>query len=167
MNLYDIKQMYTEALEGAIDSETGEIIEERLVDLLTEIEEAKEIKCLNIAKWIKNLESESEAIKAEEKRLKERRDKATKKAESLTQYLQANLSEGETYKDSQAEIKWRKSPPSVEITCDVKELFDRYPQLVEARTEYKPIKADIKKAIQGGDLVLGCGLRSDNRMVII
>jgi len=48
MNLYDLKQMYTEALEGAID-ENGEIKSDVLADLLGEIAEAKETKVLNIA----------------------------------------------------------------------------------------------------------------------
>jgi hypothetical protein len=155
--------MYVEALAGAID-ENGEIQNEILSELLGEVAEELDKKALNIACYMKNLESEAEAIKAEIDKLNDRKKSALKKAESLERYLTQVL-EGRKFKDARAEITWRKSS-SVVVTVDGGDLFGRYPDLVKVETEYKPIKADIKKRIQSGELVLGCEIVEKNNLVI-
>ena len=88
MKLYEIAEEY-ENLLAAIDA--GEIPEEALADTLESIETLLDDKADNIACLIKNLEAESEAIKAEEKRLAERRKAKENRAESLKAYLSATL----------------------------------------------------------------------------
>jgi hypothetical protein len=162
MNLYSLNEMYTEALEGAIDSETGEIKNDILAELLGEVGEELEKKALNIACFIKNLESDAAAIKAEMDALKNRRDHALKKSESLEKYLTSVL-EGQKFKDARAEISWRKSS-SVTVTADPEMLVKIRPDLV--RTKYEPDKTAIKKAIEGGDLVVGCEIVTKQGLVI-
>ena len=61
-NLYEIDA----AISGCIDAESGEIIDtERLDNLL--IERSKKLE--GVALWIKNLESDAAAIKAEKNAL--------------------------------------------------------------------------------------------------
>lgn len=42
LTFYDLNQLYYEALQSAVDPETGEIIDEDLFELLDEIQEEKE-----------------------------------------------------------------------------------------------------------------------------
>jgi hypothetical protein len=153
MNLYDLNDMYLEALEGAID-ENGEIRNETLAELLGEVGDELEKKALNIACLVKNLSTEAEAIKLEIDRLTERKRRALKKAESLENYLESVL-DGKKFKDARAEITWRKST-SVNVTAQGDMLSKIRPDLV--RVKYEPDKTAIKKAIEGGELVVGCEL---------
>jgi chaperonin cofactor prefoldin len=163
LNLYDLNEMYSEALDGAID-ENGEIKSEILAELLGEVGEELDKKALNIAVFIKNLESDAEQIKAEIDRLNDRKKSALKKAESLERYL-ASVLDGRKFKDARAEISWRKST-SVNVTCSPEDLASRYPALVKIKTEFQPIKSDIKTMIEGGELVLGCELITRSNLVI-
>lgn len=64
------------AISGCIDAESGEIIDtERLDNLL--IERSKKLE--GVALWIKNLESDAAAIKAEKNTLDRRMKAAEKK----------------------------------------------------------------------------------------
>ena len=62
-----------DALDNLVDMETGEITDEEQFELLrTELDalaEKKEEKISNIACWIKQLESDAEAIKKEKMKL--------------------------------------------------------------------------------------------------
>lgn len=162
MNLYDLNAMYSEALQGAID-ENGEIQSDVLAELLGEIAEAKETKVLNIACFIKNLLSNADAINLESERLKARRDALKRKADGLQRYLENSLSPGEKFADSRAEISWRKSS-AVNVSTDADMLAKIRPDLV--RTKYEPDKTAIKKAIEGGDLIVGCEIVNKQNMVI-
>ena len=72
------------AISGCIDAESGEIIDtERLDNLL--IERSKKLE--GVALWIKNLESDAAAIKAEKNALDRRMKAAEKKVESLKVWL--------------------------------------------------------------------------------
>jgi hypothetical protein len=150
MNLYDLNGMYVEALEGAID-ENGEIRNETLAELLGEVGDELEKKALNIACFVKNLETEAEAIKLEIDRLTERKRRALKKAESLESYLESVL-DGKKFKDARVEISWRKST-SVSVTDAIEDFAKIYADLV--RVKYEPDKTAIKKRLEQGDKILG------------
>jgi hypothetical protein len=150
MNLFDLNDMYLEALEGAID-ENGEIQNETLAELLGEVGDELEKKALNIACYIKNLSTEADAIKLEIDRLTERKRKALKKAESLERYLESVL-DGKKFKDARAEITWRKST-SVSVTNAIEDFAKIYADLV--RVKYEPDKTAIKKRLEQGDKILG------------
>jgi len=66
MNIYEIKKEYLDILsnEKFIDLETGELTEE-WVNAFKNNQEAKESKCENIARFIRNLENENESYKRE------------------------------------------------------------------------------------------------------
>lgn len=153
--LYEINSQI-ENFDFEIDEETGEILNFKELENL-EIERAEKIE--NIALWYKNLLSDAEAFKAEEKAFKERREQAEKKAESLKNYLNFAL-KGETFKTVKVEIKYRKSE-SVNVT-DVSKLAREYLTIVEP----KPNKTAIKKAIKDGKIIEGAEIIVNNNIQI-
>ena len=156
MNLYDIEYEIT----NCVDSETGEIIDEKRLDTL---QMAREKKIENILLWIKNLKSEASAIRDEEKKLADRRQSDEKKAESLTQYVQ-NVLNGEKFKTSRVVVSYRKSEA---VIVDDLQLMQ---QTCDEYLKYKdpePDKAKIKAALKDGLPVPGCHLEKRNNMVIL
>lgn len=148
INLYEIGTMYQDGMriaEEMVNPETGELPPD-WAKFLDEIAEVREVKILNIARFIKNLEAEHDAIKSEAKKLAERAKSTGNKAEWLKKYLVANVPEGETFSDSNTEIKWRKSA-STEV-LDIIKLAAIDIRFV--KTEVKPVAAEVKKAIQDG-----------------
>lgn len=151
MKLYEIQA----EIENCVDYETGEIDVERL-DALNE--EKKE-KVHNIGLWIKNLKAEAKALKAEAKTFTDRAKSAENKAESLTRYLE-NCLQGETYKDVDLAISYRKST-SVQLADDFTSDDDRFTSY-----DVKYNKTEIKKIIQSGEDVSGAVLIEKQNMQI-
>lgn len=111
-------------------------------------------KALDIACLIKNVEAEGEMVKAEEARLKARRQSAERKASWLRDYLANNMEPGLRLSDGRAAISWRKSQ-AVEVTVKPEDLPDgcrRTKIIVE------PDKEAIKAVLASGVLVEGCTL---------
>jgi len=102
MKLYEING----ELEKLIDPETGEIAD---FELFEHFGMERTAKIENIALWIKNLDSDAESIRAEEKNLKARRVSAENNAERLREFLTSMLSDGEKFETSRVKLSWRKS----------------------------------------------------------
>lgn len=111
MNLYQINAEIEKCLLEALDPETGEIVEENLnFEALDALEIEKDQKIENIAKWIKNLKAEAEALKVEKLRLADRQKKAESKIENLTNYLDQTLGGSKWQSDDGVvKIAYRKS----------------------------------------------------------
>ena len=88
MTLYEIDKAIQEALEGAVDPESGEIIDEELLAAYDQLRMDRDQKVENIGLYIKNLEADAAAIKAEAKNLTARAKAAENKAEHLRNYMQ-------------------------------------------------------------------------------
>lgn len=144
MNLYQID---TEIVK-LIDYETGEILD---WDKLDELQATKEQKIENIALYIKNLNAEAAALKAEKDAFAERQKAAEKRAEGLKQYL-TNALKGEKFKTTKVNISYRKSE-TLEIAngVEIPEDFLKY-------TEPEINKTDLKKAIKDGLLLEGVSI---------
>ena len=138
MKLYEIAADYQRLLE-AIDN--GDIPEEALTDTLESITALLEDKADNIACIIKQLTAEAEAIKAEEDRLKKRRETKLKRAERLTQYLSDTLQQSGRDKVETARnvITFRKTP--------LKVVFDDEKRFLLWAAEYAPALLNIKTSI--------------------
>ena len=155
MNLYDIEYEIT----NCVDSETGEIIDEKRLDAL-QMERQKKIE--NILLWIKNLKSEAGAIREEEKKLADRRQSDEKKAESLTQYVQ-NVLNGEKFKTSRVVVSYRKSEAVIVDDLQLmQETCDEYLKYKDP----EPDKAKIKAALKDGITVPGCHLEERQNITI-
>jgi hypothetical protein len=165
MKLYEITNEYL-ALMQAIDND--EIPEDAIEDTLEAIKGEIEVKADNIACLLKNIDADIMAIKAEETRLAERRKAKEKAHDRLKQYLsdmlqRVNIGKVETARNS---ITFRKSE-AVEI--DEKAFFvwavNNRSDLVTYSAP-KPNKTEIKKALKGGDEIIGASLISNTNIQI-
>ena len=152
MKLYEIDQ----AIMDCIDMETGEIINE---ELLNDLQMERDEKIENVALWIKELKAEAEALKAEKMVFAERQKVAENKMESLKKWLAYALN-GEKFKTVRASVTFR--------TTDKVEIADIY-KLDENYLRYKEPEADkdaIKKAIKAGQEVAGATLVPNTSVII-
>ena len=152
MKLYEIDQ----AIMDCIDMETGEIINE---ELLNNLQMERDVKIENVVLWIKELKAEAEALKAEKLAFAERQKVTENKMESLKKWLAYALN-GEKFKTVRASVTFR--------TTDKVEVADIY-KLDENYLRYKEPEADkdaIKKAIKAGQQVAGATLVPSTSVII-
>ena len=105
-SLYEIEQ----AMLACVDMETGEVIDAAQLDAL---QMERTAKLENVALWIKNLESDVEAYKAEMESFMARRKAAESKIKGLKNYLASALA-GEKFSTTKCAVSFRKSQ-AVEI----------------------------------------------------
>ena len=92
-SLYEIDkniEAILDRLYAAVDEETGEVPDDILLEL-SEMQETRTEKLDNIGAYIKNLEAEAAAIKAEMDNLKKRMEVKTRKADRLREYVKEEL----------------------------------------------------------------------------
>lgn len=160
MNLYDIDQ----ALLALVDLETGEILD---YEAFAELKMAREEKIEGMALWVKNLDAEAKAIRAEEVSLAERRKALEKKAESLKEYLTMIL-DGGKFSTARVACSFRKSK-SVQILDEA-----AFIQAMEASQHYEYLKysaptvnrTEVTNAIKAGKEVPGAQLIEKNNLSI-
>lgn len=149
MNLYELSQNYLAVQYMDLEPEV-------LKDTLDSIEEAFEDKALNIAKWLRNLEGEANALKAEETRLKENRQTRENRIKFLKQYLEDNMRlTGKTkFKAGFFSFAIQSNPPSVEV-------FDEalIPKQFLIEQPVKIDRAGIKELLKAGEEVPGAELK--------
>lgn len=146
MKLYDIAEIY-ENLEN-IDDEVA------VATAMDAVDAALEEKLESTAKVIRNLEAEADALEAEEKRLKARKTAVKNRIADIKGYVQGNLEAMGKDKVSSGIFKWsiQANAPSVNI-LDESLIPDDYWKI-----ERKPMKTEIKKAIEAGELTEGAEL---------
>lgn len=136
--------------------------QEGLEDTLESIELAIEDKLENIGKVIRNLESEANAFKEEEKRLADKRRSLENEVKNLKQYAEMQLkATGERkVKAGLFTFAIQKNPPSVVIN-DEKLIPERFYVPVEPKLDKASLKEMLKEGaeIPGAELVQGEGLR--------
>lgn len=151
MSLYEIDQ----AILGLADPETGEIEDFSKLD---ELQMARGSKIENVALWVKDLEVEISAIKAEESNLSDRRHKLENKNSNLKNWLAYALN-GQKFESPKVEIRFRRST-AVEIADEN--------ALAAWCTEWRPdllkpvkpeaSKSAIRDALRKGECVEGAQL---------
>lgn len=146
MKLYDIAEIY-ENLEN-IDDDVA------VSAAMDSVDAALEEKLESTAKVIRNLEAEAEALEAEEKRLKARKMAVKNRIADIKGYVQQNLEAMGKDKVTSGIFKWsiQANAPSVNI-LDESLIPDDYWKI-----ERKPMKTEIKKAIEAGELTEGAEL---------
>ncbi len=158
-NLYDIDERLLMLLEHSIDNETGEMLEgDELDRLLDEVQMDLNDKIENTILLTKNLDSDAEAIKNEEKRLQARRIQIENQSENLkkrinyyilakhtNEYGDVDLSELNKYKfeTPRVQISYRKS----EIV-DVDEINKVDKQFIKTTVEHRVDKPLLKKFLK-------------------
>lgn len=115
--LYTLTENYNNLIE-LLDN--PEIEPEVLEQSLNEVAEQIEVKAENIAKLIKNIDGDIEAIKNEEKRLAEKKRSLEAKKLRIKEYLygQIKLLENKKVKTPLFSIAIQKNPPSVAVESE-------------------------------------------------
>lgn len=123
MKLYELSGTYAEVQQQIEDGADPEV----LADTLDAIREAIEQKVESIYRIRQNLQAEIDALKAEEKRLAEKRRALESQQEWLKAYTESQLilAGVKKVKTSIGTVAFRKAPPSVEI-IDIQKIDDAY-----------------------------------------
>lgn len=149
MNLYELSVAFQEVQNMELDPEV-------MKDTLDSIEDAIENKAENIAKLVRNLESDVSAYKEEEDRLKTKRQATENKVKWLKTYLEDNMKlTGKTkFKSGMFNFSIQKNPASVNIT-DERIIPDEF--LIQQPP--KVDKTSLKEALKSGIEVPGAELK--------
>ena len=148
MKLYELTTSYNELLDMA-----DQLDEETFRDTLQAIEEALEDKVENTAKFIRCVEADIEALKAEEKRLADRRKALESKVSNAKSYLQNQLEVAglDKVKRATVTVSLQNNPPSV-LVKNESLIPSHYMIPVPAKVDKKSILQLLK---EGGE-VPGC-----------
>lgn len=144
-SLYEIDN----AIMECIDPETGEIID---AERLTALQMARDKKIEGVACWVKNLDADAAAYKAEKDAFAARQAKAEKLADNLRTWL-TEATGGEKMNLPRAAISFRASE-RVEIP-DAEVVPKKYQV---KKITYTPDKKAIKEILKSGKAVKGCTL---------
>ena len=148
MNLYEISELLTNAIEYGVD-ENGEILEGQDLDnKINEIAMALDDKVENIACYIKNLDSDIEALKNEKKTLEQRAKTKTNQMEYLKRYLSnfMQMNNVDKFETPKCKVSFRKS--SSVVIDNVDNIPDKYKTVV---TETKVDKTELKKYLKDNE----------------
>jgi hypothetical protein len=151
--LYELSQGYQNLL-GMVDEESPDI---DIINALTVIEGAIEVKAGNIAHIIKTLESEAINIKEEEKRLSLRRKARENTVTNMKQYLQDAMTQMglDKIKTPTRTISIQVNPPAVQI-IDEDVIPGKFLTLIPEH--YEVNKKLISEALKAGEEVKGAEL---------
>lgn len=167
MNLYELDNSIIELLENgfndaAIDLDTGEIDFEKASLFLDDLQLERKAKLENIALYIKNLESEADAIKQEEQNLEVRRKAKEKKADQLREYIKNSMLMFNELKFETPKVAMSfRTSKVVEVD---EQILDK--QYYKEKIEYSVDKKAIKEAIENGIEVLGAGISERKNLQI-
>ncbi|MGY3724989.1 virus Gp157 [Granulicatella balaenopterae] len=116
MNLYELSNNYNQ-LAQLIEENSDAVENDVLIDTLDAIETTMEDKAENIAKLVQSLKAEEEGIKAEVKRLNDKKKVITNKQANLKSYLQDVMQQtGKTkFKSGTFSFAIQKNPPKAVI----------------------------------------------------
>jgi hypothetical protein len=151
VKLYELTQNYSQLLDLADSMD-----EEMFRDTLSSIEEALEEKVENTAKFIRCLDGDIEAIKAEEKRLADRRKALETKVSNCKTYLQEQLEFAgiDKIKRPTVTVSIQANPPSVEV-ADESLIPIEYMIPQPSKIDKKAILTDLKNGLW----VEGCSMK--------
>ena len=159
--LYEITNSIAN-FEPEIDEETGELLN---ADILDRLNMAREDKIESLCLYVKNLNAEAAAIKAERDNLDERMKSKERKADSLKRYLAASLN-GEKFESPKCKVSYRKSQQVV-VDSEFEEWAkEKAPELLTIKTTYAPSKTAIKEAMLDGKSVPHAALVENNNLIL-
>lgn len=159
-NLYELTNSWIQ-VNRLFDDEEIDI--DVLTDTLESIEEPIKEKIENIGKLIAKYQSDSEALKAEAKRLTERASRATKQIEMLKEYISENLKRAniERVEGKLFTFSFRKST-AVNVTDP-----DMVPDLFKkTKVEVTIDKKLLAEALKNGESITGAELQENKNLQI-
>lgn len=153
MKLYEIN----EAILSCVDAETGEILNEEMLNALVMV---REQKIENVACWIKDLTVQAEALGKEKKELERREKQTLKMIEGLKNWLNYAL-DGQKFKSTRCTVSFRNNEKVQQVEgAEIPEGFRRIKTVVE------PNKDDIKTALKAGKEVKGFFLQPTRSVIV-
>lgn len=155
MKLYELSEIYNNIIDL-------DLPEEELTTALQNINEEIEAKADNIAKVLRELDGQIETIKAEEKRLQEKRKAIENKRENLKNYLknQMEILDKKKIKTDLFSFNISKNKASVRILDETK-IPEEYFKITKTAN-----KTEILKAYQEGKLTEGIELEQTESLRI-
>ena len=155
--LYEMTGQYRELMEMA-----EELDEQVFQDTLEMIQEGINEKAENIAMLMRNINGDVEALKAEEKRLQERRRSLEKKHDNMKSYLQEQMIAADMDKvpSTLFKIAIRNNPPKVSV-LDENVIPDNY-----FITKRQLDKTTLKDALKNGEEIEGAQLIQEKGLTI-
>jgi predicted nuclease with TOPRIM domain len=157
MKLYELTDNYMQLVELA-----DQLDEETFRNTLESIQDSIEDKVENTAKVIKSIEADVQAIKEEEKRLKERRQALETKIDNIKDYLKEQLEKAGIDKVKRATftVSIQNNPPKAEIV-DEKSLPLEFMIPQPAKVDKRAILEKLKSGehVPGAALVQERGVR--------
>jgi hypothetical protein len=163
LSLYKLSSNYMRALDALTDPE-ADIPAEVVADTLEGLEGELQEKAVNVAKFMRNMEAMSQAIKEAEAQMARRRKAIEGRVKCLKDYLKENM---EACGISKIESPWfrlavQKNPAAVDVV-DEAALPDEFKEQV---VTVKIDKAAIRDALKAGVDVPGAALVQGTRMVV-
>jgi hypothetical protein len=159
MKLYELSvemQKVMDAMEQWAIEHDGDVSDFPMLDNLATLDEDFKQKVLSVAAYIKGLEAEVNAFKAEEERLERRRETTKRKVEFLKGYITSQVQSPADFHVSDARAKVSFRPSKVVDIIEENRIpvaYMRIPVAVPA-----PDKKLIKEALERGTAVDGAVL---------
>ena len=177
MTLYEIDEKLRILEEYGIDEETGELLDEDQFNAkFDEIQMALNDKIESSICFVKNLNAEVEAFKAEEKNLAQRRKVKENLAERIKNridtYIKAQYTDEEGNVDTVGLNKYKMETPKMKLSyrksesvniTDINSVPNEY---IKTKTEVSADKTNIKKAIKAGQHINGAELVTNINMQV-
>lgn len=156
-SLYAITNNFVALMDKASN---GEITEEEYNELGQELAVELQNKSVNIIAYMRNEESFVEAVKAEEKRLKEMREKVENRQEKFKQYVKENMERLNLPKvpTDLGILKIEKNPMSVEIENEEEIPSEFKQEVVTTKIDKTAIKNHFKET---GEIISGIRIVDD------
>lgn len=160
--LYQLTDKYLQVLDNIDEYEDDNIFQTALDSLTGELEN----KAVNVAMYIRNIESTAEAIKQAELQMENRRKLLESKIDRIKQYLLDNMQKTGIQKIEcpYFKIAIRQNPESL-IVDPLAQIPDEYYKQPPPPAKVLD-KATLKKDIQQGLIVDGCKLERKLRVEI-
>lgn len=161
-SLYEI----TNALQALQEKDIGEMSDEEKLKLEQELTKMLTEKSGAVIKFIQNVQSNIDAIKNEEKRLKEVRQYLENKQEGFKEYVIKCMDKIETKEiiTDSGILKTRNNPLSVEIEDEDKVPNKYKKQIIETKIDKNLIKDDFKST---GEMIGGVKYITDKKSLTI
>jgi hypothetical protein len=162
-SLYALASEYEIIAEKLMESDLDE---QTIKDTLESASGDLETKAVNVAMFIRNLESGAEQIKLAKKGMEEREKKLQSKADSIKQYLFDNMKRvGITKIDSPYfSLSIKKNPPKLVIDDAGQIPTEMY--IYPPPPPPHPDNAKIKEALKNGEVIAGAHLEQGERLEI-
>lgn len=165
MNAFEIDARMRQALSNLFDEETGEINEEAEAEL-AELEIQREEKVDAWCFWLEEEDAEITALEQMIAKLDDKLASKKKRVQRSKEQLQ-NFLQGEKFKSATHTVYYRTN----KYTHIMPEAEEHPEELLPAKyvsivTTYKPMKKEMKKAIEDGETIPGVWIEEKTSMII-